>query len=138
MLAEETRAEEVAIVHIAFDDVSLRLGDGARMPGVTWREGMEDGMEIGVEQPRDVDRPRWRVPMTLLVAGAPFEHVKRYDEPGKPEAIAGRIGNAVDWMKAGKAEGVVIWFLPLDGAKASRVLVDAVAQKTAGAVDVGR
>ena len=120
---------EEAVVHIAFDDVSLREANGERIAKVAWREGLEDGMELGIVPQREKGEPRWRVPMTLLIAGAPFEDEKRYGEPGTPDQIAGRVGTAVDAIHQGKANGVVVWFLPLDGSKRSRPLVDAVAAR---------
>ena len=118
-------AEDV-VVRIAFDDIRVRDGRDATLPGVDWSDDVDDGIRftISPQQPGGERKP---IPMTLLVAGAPFEHEKVFGEPGTPAAIASKVKDALAWAHAGRANGVICWALPL----ADRAMVKAVAKTVA-------
>ena len=110
IIADEPSEE--AVVHINCSDVLFVDADGAPDHSVSWRHDVDDGIRFDIVQPQR-GQNRWKVPMTLLVSGAAFEHEIRFKEPGTPENIAGRTKQAVDWCGLGLANGVVTWFAPL-------------------------
>ena len=111
-------AEEEAVARISFDDVSVTDAHGDRIADVFWEGTASEGAALYVAPQRERGRPsgpRWTLPLTLLVAGSPRMHEKVFSEPATPAAIAGKTTEAIRWARAGKADGVISWALPLDG-----------------------
>lgn len=102
------------VVHIEFSQVRLVDAKGTIDHRVQWADDLDDGIHFEIAQSAKGER-RWTVPMTLLVAAAPFEHEKRFDEAGTPKNIAAKVSEAMGWCREGLARGVIAWYAPLAG-----------------------
>lgn len=123
VIADEP-AEDVE-VRIAFDDIRVRDDRGEPLDNVEWADDVDDGIQFTIS-PQSAGGTRKPIAMTLLVAGAPFEHEKVFGTPGTPKAIAGKLAEALAWAHDGKADGVIAWALPLDDKAMTKAVREAV------------
>ena len=114
VVCERPAQEEV--VRSDLEDVRLLDRDGrlvANQP--RWTDELDDGISFQIAQPTEPGQGgRWKIPMTIMVAGAPFEHEKIFNEPGDAKHVAPKVRQAVDWARSGKARGVMTWWTPKD------------------------
>lgn len=109
-------AEKRELDQVRFSNVQLRKAGGEQLPAPEWRD--VDSIGIDATLSRGIEASDVRLPMLLMPAGLPYEHEKRYQEPGTPEAIAKKLGLCERLIGDGRAVGMVTWYAPLDDAGA--------------------
>ena len=57
---------------------------------------------------------KFDIPVVLMPTGEGEQYQKRYDSPGTPQAVAGKLRLSLDMLKAGLADGVVCYRTPLN------------------------
>lgn len=108
VIADEPNEEasvRVRIVNLQFiDEHGQAIAETNR-----WKDLEDDGITFQIAN-AVIGQHRWNIPLTLMVAGAGFEDEKRFREPGDAEHIGRRLEDALEWCRAGLANGVVLWW----------------------------
>lgn len=105
---------EEASVRVRLQNIRFESEKGKPLPHQpNWNHQADEGIRFEIAQATQ-GQHRWKIPMTLMVAAAPFEVKKRFNEPGDAEHIKRRLADAVAWARDGLADGVITFWAPKD------------------------